>query len=531
MLTEREQRLNDILQSLAEALDIPPGKYLQAVERYTAVANWLDEDESPLHQYRPEIYPQGSFRLGTVVRPLKNGEEADYDIDLVSELQIDKADTTPSRLKGIVGDRLKENADYKRMLDEEGRRCWTLNYAEEDGIGFHMDILPAVPDDDTWKHKLNSSGVAWQYAQHAVAITDKNEDSEVYSWSGSNPRGYALWFDDVKRPSLIYIEEREKRLLVERHPEMFKSIEEVPNEIVRTPLQRVIQLLKRHRDMRFLGHKWEDEKPISMIITTLAAQAYDNEAELYTALKNIINRISDYVNTHLIQKRNGEWYIPNPVDPAENFADRWNVPGSKGPNAFFQWVEWVKQDLAVALGYDSVAEIEKALVPCFGKRATAEGLNKYRRVNPASKVAGNMTLVGKHLPSRFDVPHREKAEDRWPISLRYYVKITARYSRNGRWYLFQSGDRPLPKGCDLLFHADTNASAKFDVFWQVVNTGDEAQLNGDLRGQIFPAKTAGRGGLTQKERTAYTGTHWIECFIVKDGVCIARSGEFVVNIG
>jgi len=330
---------------------------------------------------------------------------------------------------------------------------------------------------------------------------------------------------------LSYIEEREKRLLVERHPEMFKGIEEVPTEIVRTPLQRVIQLLKRHRDMRFLGHKWEDEKPISMIITTLAAQAYDNESELYTALKNILDRISDYVNTHLIQKRNGEWYIPNPVDPAENFADRWNVPGSKGANAFFQWVEWVKQDLAVALGHDSLAEIEKALVPCFGKRAIAEGLNKHRRVNPASKVAGNITLVGKLLPSRFDVPHREKAEDRWPISLRCYVKITARYNRNGKWYLFQNGDRPLPKGCDLLFHADTNASAKFDVFWQVVNTGDEAQLNGDLRGQIFPAKTAGRGGLTQKERTAYTGTHWIECFIVKDGVCIARSGEFVVNIG
>jgi len=24
--------------------------------------------------------------------------------------------------------------------------------------------------------------------------------------------------------------------------------------------------------------------------------------------------------------------------------------------------------------------------------------------------------------------------------------------------------------------------------------------------------------------------HWIECFIIRDGTCEARSGEFVVNI-
>ena len=24
--------------------------------------------------------------------------------------------------------------------------------------------------------------------------------------------------------------------------------------------------------------------------------------------------------------------------------------------------------------------------------------------------------------------------------------------------------------------------------------------------------------------------YWVECFVVKNGVCVARSGEFVVNI-
>lgn len=523
MLTEREQRLNDILQSLAEALDIPPSKYLQAVERYTAVANWLGEDDSPLHQYRPEIYPQGSFRLGTVVRPLKNGEESDYDIDLVSELQMDKEQTTPRRLKAMVGDRLRENVRYRRMLDEEGRRCWTLNYAEDDGIGFHMDILPATP-------KGNSAilpDMTPRYAQHAIAITDKDETPGFYSWSSSNPRGYALWFDDINRLILTEIEKREKKLLFERHRAIFESVEQVPDQLVRTPLQRVIQILKRHRDMRFLGHKWEDEKPISMIITTLATQAYNNEHEVYIALRTIIDKITNYAHTNLIQKRKGEWYIPNPVDPAENFADRWNNSGSNGANAFFLWLEWVKQDLAAAAGRDSLTEIEKTLVPCFGKRAINEAFSKYRKVSQRSGPTGIMALVKTRLPSRFDVPHREKP--RWPERRCYEVKIIAQASRKGfRTRNFSSDSRPLPKHFSLRFKAKTNVPPPFEVYWQVVNTGDEAAQAGGLRGGFYNGD--GNKGLVRKEKTLYTGMHWIECFIVKDGVCVARSGEFVVNI-
>jgi hypothetical protein len=57
------------------------------------------------------------------------------------------------------------------MLDKEGRRCWTLNYA--DGAKFHMDILPAIPDDYSWLIQL---GVPDDFAQHAICITDKNNE-------------------------------------------------------------------------------------------------------------------------------------------------------------------------------------------------------------------------------------------------------------------------------------------------------------------------------------------------------------------
>lgn len=88
----------------------------------------------------------------------------------------------------------------------------------------------------------------------------------------------------------------------------------------------------------------------------------------------------------------------------------------------------------------------------------------------------------------------------------------------------------IPKNCNIYFVASTNVPKPFDVYWQVVNTGDEAARAGSLRGGIFHSQTAGKGGLNQKEYSSYSGLHWVECFIVKNGVCVARSAEFFVNI-
>lgn len=50
---------------------------------------------------------------------------------------------------------------------------------------------------------------------------------------------------------------------------------------------------------------------------------------------------------------------------------------------------------------------------------------------------------------------------------------------------------------------------------------------GDGRGAFYDCN---KSGTVREEKTKYTGTHWVECFVVKENVCVARSGEFVVNI-
>jgi len=63
--------------------------------------------------------------------------------------------------------------------------------------------------------------------------------------------------------------------------------------------------------------------------------------------------------------------------------------------------------------------------------------------------------------------------------------------------------------------------------WRVVNTGREATQEGCLRGGFYRSNT---GSGKRFENTLYRGMHWVECFIVKEGVCVAKSEEFVVNI-
>ena len=78
-------QLSKSLEDVARLLDIPDDLADEAIAKYEAVAAWLSDEDSPLRQYEPELYPQGSFRLGTPIRPLKARDE--FDIDLVCRLK------------------------------------------------------------------------------------------------------------------------------------------------------------------------------------------------------------------------------------------------------------------------------------------------------------------------------------------------------------------------------------------------------------------------------------------------------------
>ncbi|MCY3624881.1 MAG: nucleotidyltransferase [Candidatus Dadabacteria bacterium] len=361
-----EARYSNFLNEVAGDLDISPVKYKDAVERYQAVAKWLEGGDYPGScDSGLDIYPQGSFRLGTVTRPIRNGIEADYDIDLVCEIPLLKEWAKPEYVKQLVGDRLKEHDRYKRMLDEEGKRCWTLIYSEEDNVGFHLDVLPSVPYP---KGYLNT----------AIAIT--NKFLSLYRWSISDPKGYGLWFDGRNKPAFDLVYAEQKKFIQNRVPEIYAKIEDVPDQLVRTPLQRTIQIMKRHRDIKFNNAERVDYAPISIIITTLSAYFYRNESDVYSALKNIVASLSAHVAlfegraleptlesiSPIKRTPDGKWYIGNPVNPEENFADRWHEDNHARAEAFFMWLRCLQEDLVDILGKDNRNEVQRTLTSALG---------------------------------------------------------------------------------------------------------------------------------------------------------------------
>ncbi len=377
-LTRNILKSDKIFDNIADELDISPSLYKTAVDRYTAIGNWLDEinltdvfegseDIIPKGKIKANIFPQGSFALGTVVKPWMNGEEQEYDIDLVFQLDLEVGTKKPHALKKAVGQRLKSHGSYAQMLKEEGKRCWTIAYAEHNKIQFHLDILPA----------LNGVGISLsRYDNKEISISDKI-DSSHYQWLSSNPRGYAEWFREKNIIAFNRIKEFERQRVAAKEA-IFATVHDVPDQLVRTPLQRAIQILKRHRDIRFNGLPNEKEKPISMIITTLAALCYDNEESISFALENIINKLLLYksllygsrlTSMHkLIEFADGRWTIRNPVCYEENFADKWHLDGHKRAKAFFQWLDWLEQDMAALVGQSEQA-LQKPLVEeKFGSR-------------------------------------------------------------------------------------------------------------------------------------------------------------------
>jgi hypothetical protein len=85
-----------------------------------------------------------------------------------------------------------------------------------------------------------------------------------------------------------------------------------------------------------------DGKPISIILTTLAAQAYNGEANVEDALRRILADMGNYVN--LARPR-----VPNPVNEAEDFADKWYNPQNAHhllEEKFWHWLEQARIDFA-----------------------------------------------------------------------------------------------------------------------------------------------------------------------------------------
>jgi len=403
MLTkEQKQQFSDILEELGKTLDITKEQYDAAVKSYKYVGEWLSKEDSPLATYSPEILPQGSFLLQTMIKPIH--EEDELDIDLVCKLEKIQASWTQYELKKLVGDRLKANGILNKLLViPDGRRCWTLQYAES--AKFHLDVLPSVVATGyrTILEKAFSATDLTDINTLGIRITDRNTpnyrtSTNLREWLKSNPFGYAIWFQDCCK-----IVTREVRMMSE-------AIQPVPKyQTDKLPLQRVVQILKRHRDMMFNG---DEHKPISIIITTLASRAYSKETDIIDALINVVSKMRNHISdTNPFTGAKEKW-VSNPVHPEENFADKWKEFPVRQTN-FYKWLDAVELDVKniVAQQGKGLQFINESMVKPFGKDAVTKAFSSYgekylkQRESGAMKMAAGTGMLGE--TGRTSVPQHK----------------------------------------------------------------------------------------------------------------------------
>ena len=117
----------------------------------------------------------------------------------------------------------------------------------------------------------------------------------------------------------------------------------------------------------------------------------------------------------------------------------------------------------------------------------------------------------------------EFIEDMFPVDIREYLRIDCEIKQNGfRKFFLRDILRlriPLKSKKDLLFQVkEISVGAPYQIYWKVLNRGEEAKRRDCIRGQII--RDDGNG--CRKEATQFFGDHIVECYCVKNGVVVAK---------
>lgn len=281
-------------------------------------------------------------------------------------------------------------------------------------------------------------------------------------------------------------------------------------------LVKVVRLIKYIRDHNVIPIK-------SVMLTTLlgyqvrSTDGVEKYADLPTAFKLLFDRLDDYLRGNPQMP-----VVTNPSLPSEHFNRHWDQGKYNDCRSTFHNLR-----LNVDEAYDT-SDLEMSIEKwraVFGEDFPLDE----KDMGQSIKLIESLPLGNSaHSRPLTDICQGERLINK--VSIDGYL-----YSNDGKIkFRGINSDAKTSSGHAIKFVAKTNAKGSYKVFWQVVNTGEHALRESGLRGDYISARLL-KGGLSSNplvswERTSYTGKHWIECFIVQDGYCVARSGKFYINI-
>ncbi len=390
---------------------------------------------------------------------IQPAEGLEFDADFL--LQLDEVGGwAPSKYNDVVWEVLSDHGVYGSKTTRKNR-CVRVTYAND----CHVDIVPYVVRADGTEVIVNR-------------MTDEFEET--------NPIGFTSWLQE-------------------------KDV------ITGGDLRKVIRLLKYLRDHRgAFAIK-------SILLTTVVGERVeqwrkDNDASCYadvpTTLLHVVKDLDEWLQARPTKTQAS---IGDPSCPNTTFDHRWT---DKQYEAFRDDIHDLVAEIEAAYFTVGVSDSHTAWQEIFGQQFKAPTATTASAATPAVKSVSTSGYIAREPRA----PGEQFIDDLFPLDLRHWVHVDAEvsepelYNRRRRRAALRARGNRVPPGRKVTFKTvATDVPKPYEVRWKVRNRGFEAKRRNCERGSIFV------GGDQHVEPTAFKGPHYVECYIVKDGLCVAAA--------
>jgi hypothetical protein len=388
-----------------------------------------------------------------------------FDADVLLHVT-EQTDWLPKDYIGKLYSAFRASDTYRDLVHRK-TRCLRIEYAGE----FHLDLVPYI----------DQAGCHY--------ITNRLEPEDTGRLELSDPEGFTTWIDERQR-------------------------------ITNGTFIKVVRLLKYLRDYKntfscksiilaiLLGEQ------VNEVEASLAPEKYQ---DVPSALNTLLGKLADWLPETM----------PAVLDPAgtgDDYASRYRD-------------EWDYTNFRT-----QITRYAEKVEEAFNEPDREDAILAWQEIFGDTFKPGTLAKVAAIAPRSASVPWAgEKFIDRYPFNIpvrinpRFRLKIKGRctglgrgahHRRRGfRQYELSSRGYRVEKLRNLVFRvASTNVPLPFQVYWKVRNGGDEAHRSNALRGEI----NEDTGHLCHSESTLYKGTHYVECYIVKDGVVVVKDRQNVI---
>jgi hypothetical protein len=183
------------------------------------------------------------------------------------------------------------------------------------------------------------------------------------------------------------------------------------------------------------------------------------------------------------------------------------------------------QQVKVKSKFQHPAKKARKLCSDANEEVTEKGKAKiYRKVFGAIFPLETVVLGKSSTNYENKYSSEEFIEDEYPVDVNYDMAIECEVLQNGArtGYLTELRKKFfwLPTGRKFEFFVQsTNVPEPYKLFWKIRNVGEVAESKNLIRGQILPDE----GRRRRRESSDFGGEHFVEAYIVKNGICVART--------